>query len=109
MPFKRVLRTLESGKRCSEIYTPCCPLSSPPSSPFQVAQHECQSPSLRSLRGFRIEHGERICEIRLRSRNGLAAKIRKLRDLVFEHLVDGAGLEELMGGCWGGAAVEQGG
>ena len=58
-------------------------------------QHKSQTPTLRLLRRLRIQILDRVGVFRPFSGSALTAKIRELRDLVREHLVDSFGLEQL--------------
>ena len=85
--------------------------SSPESGAFRspgrtsIAQHERQAPSLRRVSGNWVNLWNRIRQVWNRIWDVLASKIRKIGDLVLEHLIYRGLLQDLLIGGWGRAVV----
>lgn len=58
-----------------------------------IAQHECQTPALRSIPSDRVDVRSWICEVWLCSRNSLATEVGKVRNLVLEHFCNSIRLQ----------------
>ncbi len=79
----------------------------PPGRPLTQRQHKRQPPPLRLLPRLRIQLRNIIRIQRFRPFNPLAAEIRKLRDLIREHLRDGFSGEDPCVGGGRDAVVEE--
>lgn len=94
-----------------QVRNPRPPRRVPPSAsrPRFLREHERQAPSLRRIACLGIEFRERVRLLRFRGWRGRAREVWELGDLVFEHVFDGLGFEDLLVCLWGGAVVEEGG